>query len=808
MSDVLQDTDRADQRVPSTDERMGGTEPVDHDRLDEHALATPDQVSAGPQLLAAGAALVSGLVLWPFNCDDAAISFRFAEQFANGAPLGTVVPGDAVVSGFSNPVWTLLLSGASWIGLPITGAAKVLGLVAVMATAVLVVRIVALLGGGRIAQWSAAAVGASTTTAIWAVSGLENASVGLLVVATTYLLILGEVRSSRRSLGGAAATLALLAVSRPDAAVYVMAGSVAALLARRRSTEGRHILGPIALWLAVPMAVLAAWTWFSLNRFGHPLPNTYYAKVDTPLVDRLIHPVESMREPLRGTWVFALSTVAVGLVPALVVGIQRRWRGPASTALLFLLASLALPLSERDWMLDHRFFTASVPLLLVFVALGVEDLWLRREGNGTSSATRVLGVASVAGLVLWTVANVQLTVEARLAEFEGQVTTESIAHQARLIATVADHHGVHDPLVLTADAGATIFDEQLRLVDMAGLVDPQIGQLMQEPDRRAEYAFAERRPDVIRTSTPEWNWYHEWQFGDAALRRAGYIETRTVEEPMYIRRDRVVRPASTTTGALRVDGLEVPAAVDGGRVTVRAWLAGLDGSGGDEVRFRLARPTGAATTSTRPVGDLLDPGSGWNDDEAVLHLTRLDVPQGSGPLTLTVTTTSQPTIELGRARISEGASAAADAAGQLTDHITTPEDADRRLTEALDLADAAPNNRDVTEGIAVIRRIGRELALQQLVRSIDATSSSEPLEQARRRLPTLRGRQAPSPAEADAARAIHRVATSSVTATSAEHRYRLVLVAWTLDPRPADIQSDLLDARAGRPSTNPLRPEG
>jgi hypothetical protein len=83
-----------------------------------------------------------------FAFDDAFISFRYAENLVEGRGL-VFNPGERV-EGFSNPLWTLLLTlpvllGADRFELGLLACAKLMGACATLVTVVVVARTTALL---------------------------------------------------------------------------------------------------------------------------------------------------------------------------------------------------------------------------------------------------------------------------------------------------------------------------------------------------------------------------------------------------------------------------------------------------------------------------------------------------------------------------------------------------------------------------------------------------------------------------------------------------------------------------------------
>ncbi|NCQ34688.1 hypothetical protein GW813_06350, partial [bacterium] len=71
-------------------------------------------------------------------CDDAFISFRYAEHLAAGRGL-VFNPGE-YVQGFTNPLLTLMLAALVKLGLPMEGSAIGVGLAAFAGTLALLVR--------------------------------------------------------------------------------------------------------------------------------------------------------------------------------------------------------------------------------------------------------------------------------------------------------------------------------------------------------------------------------------------------------------------------------------------------------------------------------------------------------------------------------------------------------------------------------------------------------------------------------------------------------------------------------------------
>lgn len=194
--------------------------------------------------------------------DDAAITFRYAAQLADGNGF-TFNTGDRT-SGASAPLYTLALAVAARLGVrPETaaGAASVplFGAAVALATAL----------AHRLGGWAAATVTAAflLTSDVFQnqmLSGMESALAVTLGLAALLAISSGHATA-------AAALAGLAVVNRLDALALVAALAVAAVALRRR---------PPPRVLGVGAAVVAPWFLFATWYFGSPLPHSMTQKLD------------------------------------------------------------------------------------------------------------------------------------------------------------------------------------------------------------------------------------------------------------------------------------------------------------------------------------------------------------------------------------------------------------------------------------------------------------------------------------------------------------------------------------------------
>src|SRR5262249_42951783 len=184
--------------------------------------------------------------------------------------------------GFSNLLWTLLLSALDRIGLAPERVAIPISFALTVALWLLVEQWMRRRWPERDQPWAIVALlffALSRSVAVWSTSGLETRLFELLVVAGLLrLTVETEAMLESRAPGAplAAWLLGLAALTRPDG---ILIGGCAlgatAILARRSRGGARAAIVRAWPWLALVVAV----EMFRLLYYGAWVPNTYFAKV-------------------------------------------------------------------------------------------------------------------------------------------------------------------------------------------------------------------------------------------------------------------------------------------------------------------------------------------------------------------------------------------------------------------------------------------------------------------------------------------------------------------------------------------------
>lgn len=322
---------------------------------------------------------------------------------------------------------------------------------------------------------------------VWSgVSGMEIPAVTLVAVLVFWLL---ERREYPGLLMGA--LLGIGVWLRPDAlllSVPVLLSQICTLL-----RGGRH--GLSRLGCTVGAAVLLVGAYLSMNRWisGDPWPTTFYAKQaeyavlrDRPIGARLL---EQVRSPIVGVG----AVVLPGAIAAVMRDLRRRrWArlaAPLWVCMHLSAYALRLPVTYQH----GRYAMPVIPVLLL---LGLDGLveWSRPQAG--QPIRRVVSGAWVGSVFAVTAAFYVVGANAYardVAIIESEMVTASrwIASQTEPEAVVAAH-----------DIGALGYFGRRRLIDLAGLVSPEVVPILRNETALARF-LDERQADYLMTF-PGW----------------------------------------------------------------------------------------------------------------------------------------------------------------------------------------------------------------------------------------------------------------------------------------------------------------
>lgn len=395
-----------------------------------------------------------------FQTDDAYITLRHAERVANGdGPVWNA--GGPLCEGFSNPLLLFIEAAVLALGGDGMLAARLVSWGSAAALLVLMRRLGTPIYGSTAAAAGAFLMATWSPLAFWSHSGLETASVALVI--TLGGLLLAGPDGGRPLAAGL--TLAVLPWLRPEGPIPALVLAVASqglgLLTFGRRRASLKALFRIAAPIIVSSLMLECLRW---GIYGHLAPNSAVLKM-------------GVGESGRVTWAFlkqlwpALPVLAAGLLTLQ----GRGW-------LLLAPASVWFAGSIGAW--DNvnefgRFLLPTLPALMLVAGTGVVSL-ARTVGGGWA----VSAAAAVAlGAVQLTWPNVSV---AETSEFA--TTYKSCKSTVRRNAGLwIREHAAPDAVYGLVDVGLVTWIAEGNALDTLGLNDPRIQQTGAQawPDRAA-----------------------------------------------------------------------------------------------------------------------------------------------------------------------------------------------------------------------------------------------------------------------------------------------------------------------------------
>jgi hypothetical protein len=404
--------------------------------------------------VSASSFLLSWFALLKYHIDDAAISYAYARNLAHGLGFAPF-EGAAPIEGYSNPLWTLLLAVSETAGIGAPSASKILSLLFALGSLYL---LVTLARGWQVGDPAICLAVALTSTAptfiVWSSAGLENP-----LLAVALLLAVREATTKFRAvpLGLSLATVALV---RPEGIALAAATIFVATLVRGRASWNRA-----ALAMTILFVPFGAYEIFRLLIFHVRVPNTFYAKLDSPLRQRIVSGMGYVSAFWNGPRLTLLGVAAFGWAASL-----RFWRILAVVLVPILGGTAFAIYAGGDWMPQFRFLSHLTPLLGIVIGSGLAIAVSR-----SISASPRIGVIVVVGVgaSLVLLAIVEASGLASFVERQPCSMADVVSMAKIYDAVGIDACSVSPVTVATADIGGVLWNSpRTRVVDLAMLIEP------------------------------------------------------------------------------------------------------------------------------------------------------------------------------------------------------------------------------------------------------------------------------------------------------------------------------------------------
>jgi hypothetical protein len=471
-----------------------------------------------------------------FPLDDSWIHAQFARNLCLGQ--GFSYNAGEPASGSTAPLWTLVLSAGHLVtGDPVL-AGKVLGLVFLAVTVVLVYMLVGVIAGDAREALFAAVATATLSRLVWAgLSGMEvTLAVTLTLAGMLAHVTYGRIGDRRQYLSTVLFGLATLA--RPECAAFFAAAmldrALTGTLIRWRELAARDWLVPVAVHVALFLAVIAPFVLFS-RVFGIGfLPNTAYAKAllwGRGLIAALasgslaelarsftVHPFDYylsfLQESLSNNPVlFVLAVFGfMRLVLSIPYAEESRCRTfiiPLSVIVFPLAIGVIVPFGSASYQ-EGRYAAPVAPLMLVIGTIGLYEAG--RYGAGILSRAKFMGRPATVVMersLIWLLMALALAAQVRTAWYRGKNYGRQVANIEEMQVALGkwiDREVPGDAVLAVNDVGAIAYFSGRRVLDTVGLISPEVlAYIESRPSRDSAVLefLKDERPDYA-VLFPDW----------------------------------------------------------------------------------------------------------------------------------------------------------------------------------------------------------------------------------------------------------------------------------------------------------------
>ncbi|MFI5370071.1 MAG: hypothetical protein ACHQ52_00840 [Candidatus Eisenbacteria bacterium] len=489
--------------------------------------------------LAVGLLLATALMLpiRGYLTDDTFIHLQYARHLAGG--LGLVFnPGERVY-GCTSPLWVTLLADGMLFGFDGLKVAKVVGFVSTLASVGLFLQLMRRTVNDAWLRAIATVAWAGHAWMIrWSVSGMETPLAVALTLGGFVAFTEGRMWGSRPVRTGALWSLA--ALTRPEAGMLLLLwGAFLLIDADTRDGLRRMLAGTVP-----PLLIYGCWLLFARFYFGTLWPQTLAAKtVGGAPLSLLVAGSQRELELVAATD----GVLALLLVLTLVLGGRALWPSrPTAQRFLPWCWVIGVPTLyvARGVTVLSRYLLLVLPVLAWLAWRGLERWWLGDTPGPQRVRSARVAFALVGALVL------AQNVAVYRAKVVPQVNSFTPALQGSLLRWGGWFRGHTPPeaVIAAPDIGAVGYASDRRIVDLAGLVTPEmVPFLMREPmeDAIAGFAFAAfSRPDYLMDRDPR-------PFG--LLERSKYAACLTPIGHSTVPNLGIARPDPITYSVYRID---------------------------------------------------------------------------------------------------------------------------------------------------------------------------------------------------------------------------------------------------------------
>jgi hypothetical protein len=442
--------------------------------------------------------LLAAALMWPLRgyiTDDTFIHLQYAKHLAEGQ--GLVFNVGEPVYGCTSPLWAALIADGMMLGFDGLATARLLGWLATLASVALFMQLMRRTLRSPLLRALATITWAGHAWMIrWSLSGMETPLAVALTLAGFVAFTEGRHWGSRPVRTG---TLwALAALTRPEVVFLLVLWTIFLVI----DTQNRAGIRRLIAGLVPPIVIYGSWLLFARVYFDTFWPQTLSAKAvgGEQVAIRLDNLWRQLRIIGASDGVLA---AAMGL--AVVFGFRRlrpdRWIAQRMLPWIWVVAVPFLYLARGVPVLS-RYLLPLLPVLAWLAWRTLERWWLGADPKPPALRRAAVLGTFVATLALSANLYVYGTVVTRqVVTFSAGLET-SLVRWGKWFATYASP----DALIATPDIGAIGYYSGRRVVDLAGLVTPEVVPLLAQEEQSemiANLRFASfARPEYLVDRAP------------------------------------------------------------------------------------------------------------------------------------------------------------------------------------------------------------------------------------------------------------------------------------------------------------------
>jgi len=284
-----------------------------------------------------------------------------------------------------------------------------------------------------------------------------------------------------------------LSLTRPEGAIYFFVALLTRILIERKKVFHWKLF----LWGGLFLVPFTLYHILHFFYFRDIFPNTYYAKVDSNGIFRLIN---LDKQGWNYVWQYFKNTRYLIFLPVVILAgpiVLRKWsRDFLGLYILVFVVPLYVVWVAGDWMCQYRFLSHySVILLVLFFAACIPI------GKGLSRFMprfEMEKLAFVFALPFVLLAGWRVFVETPAARMKPSTHLLCVKEKGDKYNEIFDQALIQNPSVLEVDIGATSWYGRYEIIDLAKLADYHFARQGWRT-YFGDYIFRERKPTILHS---------------------------------------------------------------------------------------------------------------------------------------------------------------------------------------------------------------------------------------------------------------------------------------------------------------------